>query len=90
MATDRGQALEIDREFAESDSSYGSDSSSELTSLSSSITAYVRLLPQNLDCLQRSVAHILDRPSKTAVVTTPTKQASTTSPTTKKKWTGKT
>lgn len=48
MATDgaqaqEGAAIEVDREFVDQDSTYGTDAQSELTSLSSSVTAYVRL-----------------------------------------------
>ena len=40
--TTEGATLEVDRGFVENDSSYGTDGASELTSLNSSITAYVR------------------------------------------------
>ena len=96
MATDRDQAdresaLEVDREFTESDSSYGlDDTSSEITSLSSTVTAYVRLPHPIVRLSQRSGAYLQSRRSRTAAATTPTKPASTTNPTTKKKWTAKT
>ena len=43
-----GAMLEVDRDFVDNDSSYETDGQSELTSLSSSVTAYVSAPPCNI------------------------------------------
>lgn len=76
-----GAALEIDNDFLEQDSAYGtsSDNGSNFTSLNSSVTDYVRLTTKD-DTHQFRTAHSrfeLRRSSRTAVDTTDIRKANT-------------
>lgn len=84
------ESLEVDREFVDSDSTYSSTADSELTSLSSSVTAYVSLAGQPYIGSATGLTGGFHRSTRMADDIMRIRRENTTHPTMRKRWTGKT